>query len=96
MWSEKTRLATGKTGSAGKSGFGAFDQSILKQIEGILADKQRLINRTRIKRSNYRVLGCPMNVENTGKPTEKDEIKVGDVTTNKGFDVQNGLHIVAG
>ena len=57
LWNEKTRLASGRTGIAAKSGFGAFDQSILKQIEGILADKQRLINRTRVKRSVYRVLG---------------------------------------
>lgn len=57
MWNEKTRLASGRTGAGAKSGFGAFDQSILKQIEGILADKQRLINRTRIKRSTYRILG---------------------------------------
>jgi len=58
LWNEKTRLASGRTGLAAKtSGFGAFDQSILKQIEGILADKQRLVNRTRIKRSVYRILG---------------------------------------
>jgi protein AATF/BFR2 len=58
LWNEKTRLASGRTGVTTKaSGFGAFDQSILKQIEGILADKQRLVNRTRIKRSAYRILG---------------------------------------
>lgn len=56
MWNEKTRLASGRLG-AKSGGFGAFDQSILKQIEGILADKQRLLNRTRIKRSTYRILG---------------------------------------
>ena len=60
LWNEKTRLASGRAGgkAANKSaGFGAFEQSILKQIEIILADKQRLINRTRIKRSVYRILG---------------------------------------
>lgn len=57
MWNEKTKMASGRTGSGSKTGFGAFDQSILKQIEGILSDKQRLVNRTRIKRANYRVLG---------------------------------------
>jgi protein AATF/BFR2 len=57
MWNEKTRLASGRTASGSKAGFGAFEQSILKQIEGILSDKQRLINRTRIKRATYRILG---------------------------------------
>lgn len=70
MWNEKTRLASGRTGVGAKSGFGAFDQSILKQIEGILSDKQRLINRTRIKRSTYRILGCikkPLEVVENSK-----------------------------
>jgi len=60
MWNEKTRLASGRAGKgANKSaGFGAFEQSILKQIEIILSDKQRLVNRTRVKRSTYRILGA--------------------------------------
>lgn len=77
MWNEKTKLAAGRTGSGPKSGFGAFDQSILKQIEGILADKQRLINRTRIKRSNYRVLGSvpkPQETVNTAKEGEQVQV----------------------
>lgn len=57
LWNEKTKLASGRLVGASKPGFGAFEQSIQKQIEIILSDKQRLINRTRIKRSTYRVLG---------------------------------------
>lgn len=73
LWNEKTRLASGRATKATKSGFGAFEQSILKQIEIILADKQRLINRTRIKRSAYRILGtepkkCPST--STGAPPQ--------------------------
>lgn len=70
MWNEKTKMASGRTGSGSKAGFGAFDQSILKQIEGILSDKQRLINRTRIKRASYRVLGSVQQMVIDGKEEE--------------------------
>jgi protein AATF/BFR2 len=53
-WSDKTRIAQGKFSS---KNFSAFEQSTLKQIEHILADKSRLLKRTRTRRSNYRVLG---------------------------------------
>lgn len=38
-------------------GFGAFERSILTQIDHILMDKERLLRRTQTKRSVYRVLG---------------------------------------
>uniref|UniRef100_A0A8C6ZZM2 Apoptosis antagonizing transcription factor n=1 Tax=Neovison vison TaxID=452646 RepID=A0A8C6ZZM2_NEOVI len=40
-------------------GFGAFERSILTQIDHILMDKERLLRRTQTKRSIYRVLGKP-------------------------------------
>ena len=40
-------------------GFGAFERSILTQIDHILMDKERLLRRTQTKRSVYRVLGKP-------------------------------------
>nr|XP_055113030.1 protein AATF isoform X3 [Symphalangus syndactylus] len=52
-WHDKTKLASGKLGK----GFGAFERSILTQIDHILMDKQRLLRRTQTKRSVYRVLG---------------------------------------
>ncbi|XP_032768221.1 protein AATF [Rattus rattus] len=54
-WHEKTKLASGKLGK----GFGAFERSILTQIDHILMDKERLLRRTQTKRSAYRVLGKP-------------------------------------
>ncbi|XP_053562797.1 protein AATF [Bombina bombina] len=51
-WHDKTKLS----GKIGK-GFGAFDRSILTQIEQIMMDKERLLRRTQTKRSIYRVLG---------------------------------------
>lgn len=38
-------------------GFGAFERSILTQIDHIMMDKERLLRRTQIKRSVYTVLG---------------------------------------
>ncbi|XP_054430811.1 protein AATF [Pteronotus mesoamericanus] len=54
-WHDKTKLASGKLGK----GFGAFERSILTQIDHILMDKERLLRRTQTKRSLYRVLGKP-------------------------------------
>lgn len=53
-WNDKTQLSGGKV--KGKS-FSAFDQSALTQINQILGDKERLIKRTQLKRSVYKVLG---------------------------------------
>ncbi|XP_004397755.1 PREDICTED: protein AATF [Odobenus rosmarus divergens] len=55
QWHDKTKLASGKLGK----GFGAFERSILTQIDHILMDKERLLRRTQTKRSVYRVLGKP-------------------------------------
>lgn len=54
-WHDKTKLASGKLGK----GFGAFERSILTQIDHILMDKERLLRRTQTKRSSYQVLGKP-------------------------------------
>ncbi|KAM8797264.1 protein AATF [Eudromia elegans] len=52
-WHEKTKLASGKMGK----GFGAFERSILTQIDHVMMDKERLLRRTQTKRSVYKVLG---------------------------------------
>lgn len=54
FWNERTKLASGK---AAKSDFSAFDQPTLSQIEQIMADKNRLIERTQTKRSKYEIVG---------------------------------------
>uniref|UniRef100_A0A3B4ZRT9 Apoptosis antagonizing transcription factor n=1 Tax=Stegastes partitus TaxID=144197 RepID=A0A3B4ZRT9_9TELE len=53
-WHDKTRLTQGKSSS---KGFGAFDRSILTQVEQVLMDNERLVRRTQTRRSEYRVLG---------------------------------------
>ncbi|XP_022073829.2 protein AATF [Acanthochromis polyacanthus] len=52
-WHDKTRLTQGKS----SKGFGAFDRSILTQVEQVLMDNERLVRRTQTRRSDYRVLG---------------------------------------
>ncbi|KFQ83361.1 Protein AATF, partial [Phaethon lepturus] len=58
-WHDKTKLASGKMGKASRClcGFGAFERSILTQIDHIMMDKERLLRRTQTKRSVYTVLG---------------------------------------
>ncbi|XP_061106291.1 protein AATF isoform X3 [Conger conger] len=74
-WHDKTRLSMGKLGK----GFAAFDRNILTQVEQVLMDKERLLRRTRTKRSEYRVLG---RAEPTASPPaeattdEQEEVAV--------------------
>lgn len=68
-WNDKTRVT-----QMGSKDFSAFEQSTLKQIEMILLDKQRLIKRTRTKRSNYRILGDEEPAAKVAKTEECCEI----------------------
>lgn len=60
FWNERTKLASGK---AAKSDFSAFDQPTLSQIEQIMSDKKRLIERTQTKRSKYDIVGDPETIK---------------------------------
>ncbi|XP_066264917.1 protein AATF-like [Branchiostoma lanceolatum] len=53
-WSEKTKLASGKYNS---KAFSSFNKSVREQIDQILGDQDRLVKRTQLKRSSYKVLG---------------------------------------
>lgn len=53
-WNDRTKIASGKFA---KSNFSAFDQPILKQIEQIMSEKHRLIQKTYMKRSQYDIIG---------------------------------------
>ncbi|CAG5133118.1 unnamed protein product [Candidula unifasciata] len=57
-WDEKTRLTQGKIKA---KNFSAFEVSVLKQIEQILVNRDRLIKRLHQQRSAYRILGKPSN-----------------------------------
>ncbi|CAB3370610.1 Hypothetical predicted protein [Cloeon dipterum] len=83
-WSEKTRMSQGKFNS---KNFSAFEQSALKQIEHILADKNRLLKRTRVQRSNYRILGSE-----SGDDEEKVDDEKSQQTCNEIFDDDDFYH----
>ncbi|XP_026536257.1 protein AATF isoform X2 [Notechis scutatus] len=68
-WHDRTKLASGKLGK----GFGAFERSILTQVDHILMDKERLLRRTQTKRSAYRVLGKNPSDAEVLPETELDE-----------------------
>ncbi|XP_078662725.1 protein AATF-like [Branchiostoma floridae x Branchiostoma belcheri] len=53
-WSEKTKLSSGKYNS---KAFSSFNKSVREQIDQILGDQDRLVKRTQLKRSSYKVLG---------------------------------------
>lgn len=64
-WNDKTRVLVGKVSSRN---FSTFEQSTLKQIEQILSSRQRLIQRSQLKRSSYNILGqelLPQEQKNT-------------------------------
>nr|CAB3219605.1 protein AATF [Phallusia mammillata] len=53
-WYDKTRLSSSKLNS---KSFSNFERPTVAQIEHVMADRPRLIQRTQLKRSQYRVLG---------------------------------------
>merc|ERR1719215_1766869 len=50
-WNDRTRIV------GSKNGFSGFETSVTRQIEHILADKPRLVKRTKMKRTIYDVIG---------------------------------------
>ncbi|KAK6631623.1 hypothetical protein RUM44_006152 [Polyplax serrata] len=68
-WDDKTRIDY-----VSNKNFGAFEQSVLKQIHHVLMDKNRLITRTQTKRSSYHILGTDTGDEPPAKkPTVLEE-----------------------
>lgn len=71
-WNDKTRVASGKISSRN---FSNFEQSTLKQIEQILGNRQRLIQRTQLKRTAYSPI-CQQDLENGNiKEEESNELE---------------------
>ncbi|OCT91959.1 hypothetical protein XELAEV_18015015mg [Xenopus laevis] len=70
-WHDKTKLS----GKIGK-GFGAFERSILTQIEQIMMDKERLLRRTQTKRSFYRILGKPLDSPNVPEAVPNEAMDI--------------------
>ncbi|PNF25298.1 Protein AATF [Cryptotermes secundus] len=54
LWNDRTRVLVGKLNS---HNFSNFEHSTLKQIEQILSNRQRLIQRSQLKRQSFIILG---------------------------------------
>jgi protein AATF/BFR2 len=80
-WNDKTRVLVGKVSSRN---FSTFEQSTLKQIEQILSNRQRLIQRSQLKRPSYNILGQELipqdqkNTEGSVAFTSADNLKTGE------------------
>ncbi|KAG0947833.1 hypothetical protein G6F57_004373 [Rhizopus arrhizus] len=53
-WSNKVQVAAG---ARLNKKFKAFDQNIMTQIENVLHDKENLVKRTQLQRSDYKIIG---------------------------------------
>ncbi|XP_071477884.1 protein AATF-like [Diadema antillarum] len=85
-WYEKTRLSTGKMS---KKSFSGFERSALVQIQQILQDESRLIQRTQLRRSEYTVLGQQRREEEKDEK-EKEE---GEQETNRDLPTSANQHL---
>ncbi|KAG0164520.1 hypothetical protein DFQ28_005774 [Apophysomyces sp. BC1034] len=68
-WSNKVQAASGARLT---KKFKAFDQNILTQVENMMGDKEKLIRRTQLQRTEYKILG---KVEEEDDNEENDEAK---------------------
>lgn len=84
LWNEKTKsLALASASAGGKSSFNSFETSTMKQIENILSDKERLIERTKLKRSDHEILGSKIV---SGDSEGEDEDENNGLTVQEKFD----------
>ncbi|KAI8984148.1 apoptosis antagonizing transcription factor-domain-containing protein [Mycotypha africana] len=68
-WSNKVQAASG---ARLNKKFKAFDQNIMSQIENAMADKEGLIKRTQLQRSDYKIIGKTAQ-EATPTPADMDK-----------------------
>ncbi|XP_077979295.1 protein AATF-like [Glandiceps talaboti] len=76
-WNDKTKVASGKFNS---KAFSSFEKSPLTQIEQILGDRERLVKRTQLKRTVYRVMGQTEKTHDDDDDDDDDNEQVGTVT----------------
>jgi protein AATF/BFR2 len=58
-WNAKVQVAN----SSNSSKFKVINQSIVSQLKGLEADKDRLMKRTRLNRSNVKMIGKEVNLK---------------------------------
>ena len=71
-WNEKTKIATGKVGKA-------MNETTLKQIEFALSDKEKTRKKTRLKRSEYKIIGkAEATDDNEGRRVQEYDSEIYD------------------
>lgn len=71
-WNEKTRIASGKLNKGAS-------ETALKQIEFALSDKEKLRRRSRLKRSEYKIIGKPERADdNEGRRVQEYDSEIYD------------------
>lgn len=71
-WNEKTKIASGKLNKD-------TSESTLKQIKFALSDKQKLHNRSRLKRSEYKIIGkAELTEGNDGRKLQEYDSEIYD------------------
>ncbi|XP_026672678.1 protein AATF-like [Ceratina calcarata] len=71
-WNEKTKIATGKLNKG-------TSETALKQIEFALNDKEKLRRRSRLKRSEYKIIGKPEQADdNEGRRIQEYDSEIYD------------------
>jgi protein AATF/BFR2 len=82
-WDGKVKAGAG---AAPASKFKALNQSVLSQVQTVLQDSARLIRRTRVKRSSYRVLGAALFASPENKGSSAVAELYGDGAGGRGDD----------
>lgn len=81
-WYQKTRFSVSGVGGKSSKNMDSFETSPVVQVNQILSDKKRLIKRTQLKRSDYKVIGKKEEEENGDDEDEDDEL-IAKKSTNR-------------
>lgn len=84
-WDGKVKTGAG---TAAASKFKALNQSVLSQVQTVLEDSSRLVRRTRVKRSTYRVLGAALFPSSDAVPTVENQGEDGGGEAGAGGEVE--------
>ncbi|KAJ8717713.1 hypothetical protein PYW07_005643 [Mythimna separata] len=76
-WNEKTRLATATNVK------NAPTNTVLQQISYILSDKEKLVRRTQLKRSEYEIIGYKKEIPEEEESRDAEDTEVNPVTRDR-------------
>eukprot|EP00124_Ichthyophonus_hoferi_P003999 Ihof_evm5s393 gene=Ihof_evmTU5s393 len=82
-WSNKVNLTAGGVG--GNKQLKAINQTVVVQVQKVMADEERLIKRTQLKRSSYRTMG---EKKKTVTPQQDQENEEKDHASKEEYDLE--------